>query len=196
MTATIRFFVFLCILFISGQTRAQTRTPAGSEAPAPASDSCNGVFLSYTYKTGKIVPPTLKSDPTRQAYRFESTLFVLNNDLEELKSWRVFVGFQHDEYLVSASNVVLADGTSLPASVGNGSVFAGYPNADLKTGVETAGDLTQMSVQVDLVGTQFGIGAPDVPLPNNISLVNDGWVCPKPSNQGESFSNVYNFSFV
>ncbi|XP_022874681.1 COBRA-like protein 7 [Olea europaea var. sylvestris] len=190
MTATIRFFVFLCILFISGQTRAQTRTPAGSEAPAPASDSCDGVFLSYTYKTGKIIPPTLKSDPTRQAYRFESTLFVLNNDLEELKSWRVFVGFQHDEHLVSASNVVLADGTSLPASVGNGSVFAGYPNADLKTGVETAGDLTQMSVQVDLVGTQFGIGAPDVPLPNNISLVNDGWVCPKPSNQGKSVRQV------
>ncbi|KAL2459686.1 COBRA-like protein 7 [Forsythia ovata] len=184
------FFLFLCILLISAQTRAQTRTPAGAEAPAPASDSCNGIFLSYTYKTGKIVPPTLKSNPSRQGYRFESTLLVLNNDLEELKSWRVFVGFQHDEYLVSASNVVLADGSSLPSNVGNGSVFAGYPNADLKTGIETAGDLTQMSVQVDLVGTQFGIGAPDVPLPNNISLVNDGWVCPKPSNQGKSVLQV------
>lgn len=190
MATTVHFFVFLCTLLISGQTRAQTRTPAGTEAPAPASDICNGVFLSYTYKTGKIVPPILKPDPTRQAYRFESTLFALNNDLEELKSWRVFVGFQHDEYLVSASNVVLTDGTSLPANVGNGSVFAGYPNADLKTGIETAGDLTQMSVQVDLVGTQFGIGAPDVPLPNNISLVNDGWVCPKPSNQGKSVLQV------
>lgn len=190
MATTVHFFVFLCTLLISGQTRAQTRTPAGTEAPAPASDSCNGVFLTYTYRTGKIVPPILKSNPTRQAYRFESTLFALNNDLEELKSWRVFVGFQHDEYLVSASNVVLTDGTSLPANVGNGSVFAGYPNADLKTGIETAGDLTQMSVQVDLVGTQFGIGAPDVPLPNNISLVNDGWVCPKPSNQGKSVLQV------
>ncbi|CAI9771088.1 unnamed protein product [Fraxinus pennsylvanica] len=190
MAATVHFFFFLCILLISGQTRAQTRTPAVTEAPAPASDSCNGVFLSYTYKTGKIVPPIIKSAPTRQAYRFESTLFALNNDLDELKSWRVFVGFQHDEYLVSASNVVLADGTSLPANVGNGSVFAGNPNADLKTGIETAGDLTQMSVQVDLVGTQFGIGAPDVPLPNNISLVNDGWVCPKPSNQGKSVLEV------
>lgn len=190
MATTVHFFVFLCTLLISGQTRAQTRTPAGTEAPAPASDSCNGVFLTYTYRTGKIVPPILKSNPIRQAYRFESTLFALNNDLEELKSWRVFVGFQHDEYLVSASNVVLTDGTSLPANVGNGSVFAGYPNADLKTGIETAGDLTQMSVQVDLVGTQFGIGAPDVPLPNNISLVNDGWVCPKPSNQGKSVLQV------
>ncbi|KAL2470297.1 COBRA-like protein 7 [Abeliophyllum distichum] len=189
MAAT-RIFLFLCILLISAQTRAQTRTPVGAAAPAPASDSCNGIFLSYTYKTGKIVPPTLKSDPSRQGYRFESTLLVLNNDLEELKSWRVFVGFQHDEYLVSASNVVLADGSSIPSNVGNGSIFAGYPNADLKTGIETAGDLTQMSVQVDLVGTQFGIGAPDVPLPNNISLVNDGWVCPKPSNQGKSVLQV------
>ncbi|CAI9776207.1 unnamed protein product [Fraxinus pennsylvanica] len=188
MAATTIFFLFLFILLISGQTRAQTTRP--EKVPAPASDSCNGIFLSYTYKTGKLLPPSLKSDPTRQAYRFESTLFVLNNDLEELKSWRVFLGFQHDEYLISASNVVLADGTSLPANVGNGSVFTGYPSSDLKTGIETAGDLTQMSVQVDLVGTQFGVGAPDVPLPINISLVNDGWVCPKPSNQGMSVLQV------
>ncbi|KAH6831966.1 COBRA-like protein-7 precursor [Perilla frutescens var. hirtella] len=87
-------------------------------------------------------------------------LTILNNDLEELKSWRVWVGFQHDEYLVSASNAVLADGNSFPGSVGNGSVFAGYPNPDLKTGIETAGDLTQMSVQVGLVGTQFGVAPP------------------------------------
>ncbi|KAK2991943.1 hypothetical protein RJ640_027834 [Escallonia rubra] len=60
-----------------------------------------------------IIPPDLRSDPKAQPYRFESTLTVLNNGLEELKSWRVFVGFQHDEYLVSASNVVLADGSSV-----------------------------------------------------------------------------------
>ncbi|PQQ16586.1 COBRA-like protein 7 [Prunus yedoensis var. nudiflora] len=123
----------------------------------PASDSCNGVFLSYAYTTGAKLPPELKSNPKSQPYRFESVLTVLNNGLEDLKSWRVFVGFKNDEYLVSASNAVLADGTSLPGSVGNGTVFAGFPMTDLKTAIETAGDLTQMQVQVKLLGTQFGV---------------------------------------
>ncbi|KAL0414796.1 UNVERIFIED_CONTAM: COBRA-like protein 7 [Sesamum radiatum] len=91
---------------------------------------------------------------------------------------------RHDEYLVSASNAVLADGNSIPGSVGNGTVFAGFPNPDLKTAIETAGDLTQMSVRVELVGTQFGVAPPDAPMPSNISLVNDGWVCPRPTMQG------------
>lgn len=187
MAATTLFFsLFLLIL---GQAQAQTRAQA--QAPAPASDACNGIFLSYTYTDGKVVPPILKSDPGRQAYRFESSFSILNNDLEELKSWRVFVGFQHDEYLVSASNAVLADGNSVPGRVGNGSVFAGYPNPDLKTGIETAGDLTQMSVRVGLVGTQFGVGPPNVPMPTNISLVNDGWVCPDPTMQGQCRSLWY-----
>ena len=180
-TTTIPILLSLFLLIL-GPARAQTRNP--SAPPPPPSDACNGVFLSYSYSTGKIVPPILKSDPDRQGYRFESTLTVLNNDLEELKSWQVWVGFQHDEYLVSASNAVLADGNSFPGSVGNGSVFSGYPNPDLKTGVETAGDLTQMSVQVQLVGTQFGVAPPDAPMPANISLVNEGWICPKPSLQG------------
>lgn len=184
-TTTIFLSLFLLIL---GPARAQIRnTPP---APAPASDACNGIFLSYSYTTGKLVPPILKSDPARQGYRFESSLTILNNDFEELKSWRVWVGFQHDEYLVSALNAVLADGNSFPGSVGNGTVFAGYPNPDLKTGIETAGDLTQMSVQVGLVGTQFGVAPPNAPMPENITLVNDGWVCPKPSMQGNSTMEV------
>ncbi|KAH0993020.1 hypothetical protein GBA52_004503 [Prunus armeniaca] len=148
-----------------------------ADAPAPASDSCNGVFLSYAYTTGAKLPPELKSNPKRQPYRFESVLTVLNNGLEDLKSWRVFVGFKNDEYLVSASNAVLADGTSMPGSVGNGTVLAGFPMTDLKTAIKTAGDLTQMEVQVKLVGTQFGVAPPKVPLPSNISLANDGFVC-------------------
>ncbi|KAL2229709.1 UNVERIFIED_CONTAM: COBRA-like protein 7 [Sesamum indicum] len=183
MAATSLFLSSL-ILLILGQARAQTRPPAQPQAPPPASDACNGIFLSYSYSTGRRVPPILKSDPTRQAYRFESAFSILNNDLEDLKSWRVFVGFQHDEYLVSASNAVLADGNSIPGSVGNGTVFAGFPNPDLKTAIETAGDLTQMSARVELVGTQFGVAPPDAPMPTNISLVNDGWVCPKPTMQG------------
>lgn len=163
------FFVFFTLPSI---TRAQT------------SASCNGIFLTYAYSGGTRLPPNV-SDQAKQPYRFESTLTVLNNGLDELKSWKVFVGFQHDEYLVSASNAVLADGTSLPAAVGNGTVFAGYPSTDLKTAVETAGDLTQMQVQIDLVGTLFGVAPPNVPMPSNITLANDGFVCPKPSGQGD-----------
>ncbi|KAL0388851.1 UNVERIFIED_CONTAM: COBRA-like protein 7 [Sesamum radiatum] len=177
MAATTLFLSSLILLILA-------QAPAQPQAPPPASDACNGIFLSYSYSTGRRVPPILKSDPTRQAYRFESAFSILNNDLQDLKSWRVFVGFQHDEYLVSASNAVLADGNSIPGSVGNGTVFAGFPNPDLKTAIETAGDLTQMSARVELVGTQFGVAPPDAPMPSNISLVNDGWVCPKPTMQG------------
>ncbi|KAE8683353.1 hypothetical protein F3Y22_tig00111208pilonHSYRG00012 [Hibiscus syriacus] len=113
------------------------------------------------------------TDPKHQPYRFESVLKVLNNGDEKLKSWKVFVGFRNDEYLVSASNAVLADGTSLPANVGNGTVFAGYPMTDLKTAIETAGDLNQIQVQVKLLGTQFGVKPPNVPLPETIQLAND-----------------------
>lgn len=134
-------------------------------APAPDSDNCNGLFLSYIYTTGHKLPP---KNQTHQAYRFESLLTVLNNGMEELKSWRVFVGFQNEEILVSANGAVFADGSSFPASVGNGTVFAGYPMADLQTAIQTAGDLTQMQIQIKLVGTQFGVKPPNVPMPINI----------------------------
>lgn len=158
-------------------------------APSPAADDCNGVFVSYAYNSGSKLKP---NNPRRQAYRFESTLTVLNNGLEELKQWRVFVGFANDELLVSASNAVLMDGNSLPASVGNGTIFAGYPMTDLKTAVETAGDETQMQVQVKLVGTQFGVTPPNAPLPNNITLANDGFICPRATKQGQQFL-IYDF---
>ncbi|KAK4796165.1 hypothetical protein SAY86_028491 [Trapa natans] len=182
-TAAICGLVLFIAAFLTQFTAAQTTTAA----PAPASDACNGVFLSYAYTDGAQIPPT---DPANQAYRFESTLTILNNAAEELKSWQVFVGFQHDELLVSASDAVLADGSSLPASVGNGTVFAGYPSTDLKTAIETAGDVTQMQVQIKLKGTQFGVKSPSVPMPSNISLANDGFVCPKPTMQGTSLMQV------
>ncbi|KAJ7955179.1 COBRA-like protein [Quillaja saponaria] len=159
-------------------------------APAPASNVCNGVFLSYVYTGGQKLPPNFKSDPGKQPYRFESMLTVLNNGLDDLKAWRVYVGFQHHEYLVSASNAVLSDGTSFPAGVGNGTVFSGYPATDLKTAIETAGDLTQMQVQIKLLGTQFGVASPNVPMPSNITLANDGFLCPKPTAPGKSEMHV------
>lgn len=174
-----------CRFFIINIAVVALSAAIPSFSQAQTADSCNGIFLSYAYTGGRQLPPNV-SNSAEQAYRFESTLTVLNNGLDELKSWKVFVGFQHDEYLVSASNAVLADGTSLPASVANGTVFAGYPMTDLKTAVETAGDLTQMQVAIELLGTVFGVAPPNAPMPTNISLANDGFVCPKPTGQGEN----------
>ncbi|KAK4380087.1 hypothetical protein RND71_001949 [Anisodus tanguticus] len=185
--APIPFFSLLILITTTVQVAGQTSPVA--EAPL-ASDDCNDIFLQYVFTSGSKIKPTLKSNPSRQPYKFESILSIINNGLDELKLWRVFVGFQHDELLVSASNAVLDDGASFPAKVGNGTVFAGFPTSDLKTAVDTAGDTTQTSVQIKIVGTQFGVGSPRVPMPLNISLVNDGFICPKPSMQGKSVMQV------
>ncbi|KAF8105581.1 hypothetical protein N665_0157s0153 [Sinapis alba] len=97
------------------------------------SELCNGIFLSYTFILGRQIPP---NDTTNQAYRFESVLTVLNNGREELKQWRVFVGFRHHEILIYATNAIIVNGTELPA----------------------------------LVGTQFMVTPPEIPMPSNISL--------------------------
>ncbi|XP_045786816.1 COBRA-like protein 7 [Trifolium pratense] len=140
--------------------------------------SCNGIFISYSTSTALRLPPNV-TDPKKQPYRFDSTLTVVNNGLDELKSWKVFIGFQHNEFLVSASNAVIADGTTLPAAVGNGTVLAGFPMTDLKTAVETAGDWSQMRTQIKLLGTVFGVAPPAIPLPSSIKLTNDGFICGK-----------------
>lgn len=184
------FSLFLLITAAALQVAGQTSPVA--EAPAPASDDCNGIFLQYVFTSGSKIKPTLKTNPSRQPYKFQSILSIINNGLDELKLWRVFVGFQHDELLVSASNAVLADGSSFPASVGNGTVFAGFPASDLKTAVQTAADTTQTSAQIKIVGTQFGVGSPNVPMPLNISLENDGFICPKPSMQGTDLPFKFN----
>ncbi|CAJ1963294.1 unnamed protein product [Sphenostylis stenocarpa] len=168
------FFLFLTVAIFSG-------TPSMSQSQTAA--SCNGIFVSYVYTGGERLPPNL-SNVTEQPYRFESTLTVLNNGLEELKSWKVFVGFQHSEWLVSASNAVLADGTSLPSAVGNGTIFSGSTVRDLKTAVATAGDLNQMQIQVEMVGSLLGVAPPSVPMPRSVTLSNDGFVCGQPSGEG------------
>ncbi|KAJ6319901.1 hypothetical protein OIU78_015325 [Salix suchowensis] len=98
------------------------------------------------------------------------------------------LGFDIEKLLVSATNAVLADGTPLPAFVGNGTEFVGFPETDLKTAIDTAGDDTQMEVRVELVGTQFGVGDPGIPMPNNLTLVNDGYTCPAATTKGNEMN--------
>lgn len=78
---------------------------------------------------------------------------------------------------MSASNAVLADGRSIPGAVGNGTVLAGSSVTELKTAAATAGDLTQMQVKVNMVGTVVGVAPSDVPMPSTINLANDGFIC-------------------
>ncbi|XP_074320345.1 COBRA-like protein 7 [Silene latifolia] len=183
--------LLLSLLLLFHPTTAQParRTPTPPSPPPPPpppSDTCNGIYISYNYLSGQILHPIRKSNPTQQPYSFKSTLSILNNDDVELKQWRVFIGFQHKEILVSAAAAVVFNGSSFPADVSDGVVLAGFPMSDLKTGIQTAGDVTAMGVQIQLGGTQFGVGPPAVPLPGNVSLVNDGYTCPKPTKIGNT----------
>ncbi|GKV15701.1 hypothetical protein SLEP1_g26465 [Rubroshorea leprosula] len=152
-------------------------TPA---APPPGQDNCNGIFLSYAFTSRTKEYPHFKN-MSAQAWAFSSIATIVNLGTEELKGWKMYVGFQHREVLVSATNAVLVDGYDFPAPVGNGTTLTGYPTTDLKTSIDTAGDWNQISVQVQLTGTMFGMKEKDIPMPKTISLVNDGYICPKPT---------------
>jgi len=54
----------------------------------------------------------------------------------------------------------------------------------LMTSIETAGDLNQIQVTMELIGTQFGVKPPGVPMPRTIRLENDGYRCPAPRLHG------------
>ncbi|XP_015883608.3 COBRA-like protein 10 [Ziziphus jujuba] len=149
-------------------------------APPPAQDSCNGIFLSYDFVSRKKEYPHLKN-ASAQSWAFESTATILNTGIYELKAWKMFIGFQHNEILVSADGAVLMDGGDFPAAVGNGTLLSGNSQPDLKTSINTAGDLTQIQVQIPLIGTVFGVKPPGIPMPKTIKLVNDGFQCPAPT---------------
>ncbi|XP_030522750.2 COBRA-like protein 10 [Rhodamnia argentea] len=164
-----------------GQDYDDDTTPA---APPPEQEDCNGIFLMYNFIERIKEYPHVKN-ATAQAWAFKSQMTVLNAGLEELKAWKVFVGFQHNEVLVSASGAVSIDGEDLPAKVGNnGTTLAGYPQADLKTSVDTAGDIYQIQAKIEFTGTQFGVKPPGVPMPKMIRLENDGYKCPAARRRG------------
>ncbi|XP_071687041.1 COBRA-like protein 7 [Rutidosis leptorrhynchoides] len=171
-------FLLLSINFIFLTTLISLLPKAISQSP-----TCNGISISYVYNSGFQIPPNT-TQTTDQPYNFQSTLVLTNGAAERLKSWRVFVGFKNREFLVSASNAVLADGTSLPANVTGGVVLAGFPVTDLMTAVETAGDFNQMQARIQLVGTEFGVPPSNISLPANVYLVNDGYLCSTPFSPG------------
>lgn len=155
-------------------------TPVAA-APPPAQDNCDGVFVSYAFDSREREYPFVKN-VSAQAWAFSSLLTVINTGLFELKSWKVHVGFQHKELLVSTDGAVAVEGDGFPVKVGkNGTVLAGFPQSDLKTAIDTAGDFTQMAAQVKIKGTQFGVPTKSTPMPKTIKLLNDGYKCPAPT---------------
>lgn len=149
-------------------------------APPPEQENCDGIFVSYTFDSREREYPFVKN-VSAQAWAFNSMLTVINTGLYELKSWKVHVGFQHNELLVSTDGAVAVEGDGFPIKVGkNGTVLAGFPQSDLKTAIDTAGDFNQMAAQVKIKGTQFGVSPKATPMPKTIKLLNDGYKCPAP----------------
>ncbi|KAK9268432.1 hypothetical protein L1049_000182 [Liquidambar formosana] len=181
---TLLFFSAVIFAFSSG-VGAQDYEGETPPAPPPESDNCDGIFLSYTFISRQKEYPHVKNS-TAQSWAFKAMATVLNAGLHELKAWKIFVGFQHEEILVAASGAVIVDGEDFPAHVGNGTYMSGYPQADLETSIDTAGDINQIQVQIEMTGTQFGVKPPGVPMPRTIRLVNDGYKCPGPKRRGSS----------
>ncbi|PSR96300.1 COBRA-like protein [Actinidia chinensis var. chinensis] len=149
-------------------------------APPPEQDACNGIFVVYTFLSRAKAYPLVKN-ASAQAWAFKSQLFILNAGVDELKTWTVHIGFQHEEILVGLNGATAVDVEDLPAKVGkNGTTIAGFPMTDLKTAIETAGDYNQIQATVDITGTQFGLKK-GTPMPKSIKLVNDGYKCPQPT---------------
>lgn len=173
-------FVFFLFCSKVPSSKSQEYDDEKPAAPPPEVESCNGIFLSYEFISRKKEYPHVKN-ATAQSWAFNATATILNTGTIELKAWNIFIGFQHDEILVGASGAVLMEADDFPAHVGNGTHFSGSPQADLKTSIDTAGDLSQIQVQILISGTQFGVKPPGIPMPSTIHLVNDGYKCPVPT---------------
>lgn len=152
------------------------------EAQGSMMDNCSGVYLNYQAQHPRKTFPLNVTPIIEQPFVFNSTLTVLNTGKEDVKAWRVFVAFQYGEELVSMSNAVIDDGTILPANVSNGTFLLGSPLENLKTAIETAGDLNQIQVQIQMSGVEFGLNETGFPLPAQVRLANDGFTCGDPNN--------------
>ncbi|KAL4565507.1 hypothetical protein LXL04_029605 [Taraxacum kok-saghyz] len=99
------------------------------------------LFLQYNFDSRQKEYPHLKN-ATAQSWVFKSQLTVINTGATELKTWQAFIGFQHREILVQVDGATILNGDSFPMKVGkNGTYLTEYPQADLRTAIDTAGDL-------------------------------------------------------
>ncbi|CAI8587263.1 unnamed protein product [Vicia faba] len=162
-----------CVYVCEGQDPTAVALP-------PAAEICDGVFISYQLLDRRKEFPHVKN-VTAQSWAFNATANVLNTGKDVLRSWKLFIGFQHDEILVSADGGIPFEAGELPAAVGNGTTLVGSNLPDLETSINTANDLDQIQALIKISGTQFGVKPPGLPMPKNIKLDNDGYRCPRPT---------------
>ncbi|KAG0489770.1 hypothetical protein HPP92_006633 [Vanilla planifolia] len=182
----------ILLLFFFLSTAAFLRPSASQRSPTTNTankTSCNGIFLSYQFEGRQKIHP-LVSNPAEQPYSFSANVTLLNSGTTDLEAWTLVVGFTHREILVSVSNAVLSDGSALPfySDPKRPVSFSGFPNPDLKTPIATAGDIFQIQTSISIVGTQFGVPNPGIPLPSMLSLSDPAWSCPLASPTQSSFS--------
>lgn len=194
----ISFIAFPCIalvLFLSilKCTSQDYDTPSAPPAQPREVQRCNGVFLSYNFQGRERSYPIVRN-VSAQAWAFQGTATILNTGAEEVKAWQMHIGFRYHELLVSVEGATVVDGGDYPIQVGrNGTILAGYPMTDLRTAIDTASDLTQMQVQVNIRGTQFGLAPRVNPMPRNINLVNEGYICPAATRRGITGLHLLDF---
>lgn len=146
------------------------------------SDTCNsGVGILYRFQSVVQGYPT-ETNPADQSYAFKANLEIFNAGEEDLPGWDIFIGYVNKEILVDASGALVADGTPFPVNASQGVTLTSP--AILKTSIETAMDLTQMGMNLSLIGTEFGQN--ETSLPNNITLLDPNYNCSAPVTNGSS----------
>ena len=171
------------LLLCNGQDYGTpTEDGAGGGEPPPEMTRCNGIFMSYSFGSRETEYPHVKN-VTAQSWAFKSSAMIVNVGKEELTGWQMFIGFRHKELIVSATGASPVDG-DYPLDASNGTTFVGSPNTDLKTSIETAGDFTQISTNIEITGTLFGVAKGVTPMPRTLKLINDGWECPAAKRKG------------
>ncbi|XP_038896541.1 COBRA-like protein 10 [Benincasa hispida] len=187
------FFVLVSnfeLCFTQDYIIGDSQPAAAAAAAPPEQNECNGIFLTYTFLSREREFPYVKN-VSAQAWAFRAQATVVNAGPTELDNWKMYIGFQHREILVSAAGAVLVDGSDFPAAVGKGATLAGYTQTDLKTSIETAGDYNQIQATIDITGTQFGVKKNGIPMPKTIRLENEGFKCPQPRrHRNKSYMHV------
>lgn len=174
--------IFLLLLFFI-RPSSQGKT-LGDDLELTPLQLCNGVFLEYKINDREKIHPFFPKHPKKQPVAFDATVIVHNGDSIPLIDWALFIEFPNGTVIVKIKEAILQDDLILPYIVGqNGTIgvtLTGGDKPDLKTAIETAGELNLIQAEIGLVGTQFGLSPPVRKLPSKLKLATPGYICPEP----------------
>lgn len=163
-------FLFLLLLLLPSIASAQSNTFAD------ITDTCNsGVGILYSFQSAQRSYPFVKT-LADQAFAFTANLQIFNAGEEDLQGWNIFIGYVNKEILVDAGGALVADGATFPYNASQGIMLTS--SGILKTGIETAMDISQMGATYILKGTEFGQN--ETSLPTNITLLDSNYKCGNP----------------